>query len=67
MIFLRRHPTTMEPLLDSKITIESIGTCIDGLIRKYLDLHVPDREKMSEQDVRDYFITPLLEALNTTY
>src|SRR6266436_3306383 len=53
----------MEPLLERKVTRDSIDACIDVLIRKYHDLPEQDRAKMSEQDVRDYFITPLLEAL----
>ncbi len=53
----------MKPLLEPKTTRDSIKACIDQLIRKYLDLPEADRAKMSEQDVRDYFVTPLLEAL----
>jgi type I restriction-modification system DNA methylase subunit len=48
---------------EQKISRESIEACVDRLIRKYHDLPDEDQEKMSEQDVRDYFITPLLEAL----
>ena len=53
----------MEPLLNQKISRESISFCIDELTRKYFALPESDRNKMSEQDVRDYFVTPLLEAL----
>lgn len=53
----------MEPLWDRKVTRQSIEACLDRLIRKYQDLPGSDRDKLSEQDVRDYFITPLLEAL----
>jgi type I restriction-modification system DNA methylase subunit len=53
----------MEPLLEQNITIESIDSCLEHLTRKYHDLPETDRSRMSEQDVRDYFITPLLEAL----
>ena len=53
----------MEPLLQTKVTRESISNCIDQLTRKYFDLPSKHRDNMSEQDVRDYFVTPLLEAL----
>ncbi|MGB9484968.1 MAG: N-6 DNA methylase [Terriglobia bacterium] len=53
----------MEPLWDRKVTRQSIEACLDRLMRKYQDLPEAGREKLSEQDVRDYFITPLLEAL----
>jgi adenine-specific DNA-methyltransferase len=53
----------MEPLLQQKVTLESIDACIDRLRDTYLALPDEDRAKMSEQDVRDYFVTPLLEAL----
>lgn len=53
----------MEPLAHTKVTRQSIDACVDQLIRKYHDLPVSHRDKMSEQDVRDYFVTPLLEAL----
>ena len=53
----------MDNLLHQTVTRESIATFIDVLIRKYHDLPDAHRSEMSEQDVRDYFITPLLEAL----
>jgi hypothetical protein len=63
MLFFPRSLKPMEPLLESKSTIESIEACVERLTRKYHDLPERDRERMSEQDVRDYFVTPLLEAL----
>ncbi len=57
------HLNKMEPFLETKVTRESIDACLELLIRKYHDLPQKHRENMSEQDVRDYFVTPLLEAL----
>jgi adenine-specific DNA-methyltransferase len=53
----------MESVFDQSITRESIAIRIDELGRKYHALPEAYRANMSEQDVRDYFITPLLEAL----
>lgn len=53
----------MTNLLAQDISRDSISAAIDRLIRKYHDLPEFARAKLSEQDVRDYFITPLLEAL----
>ena len=49
----------MDNLLHQTVTRESIATFIDVLIRKYHDLPDAHRSEMSEQDVRDYFISPL--------
>ncbi len=63
VLFFLDHLNKMEPFLETKVTRESIDACLELLIRKYHDLPQKHRENMSEQDVRDYFVTPLLEAL----